>query len=125
MSDPDTQTKMARLQMAFPSNDVLGDQLGIDRSTVAKIANGSAPGERHPDVVDAVDDLYEQVQNEHTAALSMDATIQQAMTEFRKVIREFRDAESQCGRHEAIQELKETIDRTERVLDKQRDRICA
>jgi len=111
MSDFDTQTRMARLRECFPSVNQLAETLGCEAATVSRIANGKQPAEKHPDLEDKTRKLHEQIQNEHTAAKSMDATFQQSIMLIRQA--------------DTMDEVNEIVDRTEQVLDKQRDRICA
>lgn len=69
MSDLDTKKRLARLQMAFPSNEALADRLGCNANTIGKLAGGSADIGDYPDLSRKIDRQHEQIQKEHAAGL--------------------------------------------------------
>jgi len=70
MSDLDTKERLARLQMAFPSNEALAERLNSSANTIAKVAGGTNDISEYPDLSRKIDRLHEQIQKEHTAGLN-------------------------------------------------------
>jgi len=69
MGDLDTKERLARLQMAFPTNEVLAGELGCHKKTLDNIRSGSTGLGDYPDLMRKIDQLHEQIQKEHTAGL--------------------------------------------------------
>jgi len=69
MSDLDTKERLARLQMAFPSDEALADRLSCNADTIRKLARGSADIGDYPDLSSKIDRQHEQIQKEHAAGL--------------------------------------------------------
>jgi len=69
MGDLDTKERLARLQMAFPTNEVLAGELGCHKKTLDNIRSGSTDLGDYPDLMRKIDQLHEQIQKEHTAGL--------------------------------------------------------
>ena len=97
-----------RLCECYGSFAALADQLGFSRSQVQKVQAGTE--EPSEGFREAVTEHREQIKSEHTVAASMDATFQQAMTHLRKA--------------KTMDEVEETLDRTEAILSDQREQLC-
>lgn len=69
MSDLDTKERLARLQMAFPSDEALADRLSCNADTLGKLARGSADIGNYPDLSSKIERQHEQIQKEHAAGL--------------------------------------------------------
>jgi hypothetical protein len=69
MSDFDTKERLARLQMAFPSNEALAERLGCHTNTIGKLVGGSADISDYPDLSRKIDRQHEQIQKEHAAGI--------------------------------------------------------
>jgi hypothetical protein len=69
MSDLDTEQRLERLRMAFPSDEALADTLSCSPHTISDVSSKDANLNKYPDLSAKIDRLHEQIQKEHAAGL--------------------------------------------------------
>jgi len=69
MSDLDTKERLARLKMAFPTADALGEWLGMSASAILRTLDGEDDYVPSTDNRHKIRKAHKQIQKEHAAGL--------------------------------------------------------
>ena len=64
-----TKERLARLRMAFPSDEALSRQLSCQTKTIRKVARADGSVSDRYDLATKIERLHEQIQKEHQAGL--------------------------------------------------------
>jgi len=79
-----TKDQVARLRMAFPSDESLARQLPCQPKTIRKVARADSSVSDRYDLATKIDRLHEQIQKEHAAGLDAVSYALQAIQRLRE-----------------------------------------